>query len=383
MNIDVLHTDRDIVVAIKPRGVLSEEKPGEVTMPALLRQAVGPVWTVHRLDRAVGGVMVYARNKVAAARLSAALQSGELKKTYTAVASGTFSPREGELRDLLYHDARQNKTFVVEGARKGAKEAILRYRVLDEATVDGAPFTRVSIQLLTGRSHQIRVQLASRKHPLVGDGKYGSRQKAPYLALYATELTFPHPKNGRKTSFSAPVPGDFPWNIFGNAHYEIERKLLIAYPNAAELAALDGCRVKRILQTYLTAPDGEARRVREVREGDTVRYVYTLKKRVSMIRAVEEERPLTPDEYRSLLAEADPDLRPISKTRYAVPFEGKLLEIDLYDFWQDRATLEVELASESEALTVPSYIKVIREVTEDGRYKNVNLARNLPNDPLD
>lgn len=379
---DILHKDQDIVVAIKPRGVLSEEKEGDACMPALLAPQVGKVYTVHRLDRAVGGVMVYARHSRAAAKLSAAMQAGELKKIYTAVVSGDLSVKEGEWRDMLYHDARQNKTFVVSGERKGAKEAILRYRVTDKAAVNGVEFSRVSVELLTGRSHQIRVQFASRQHPLVGDGKYGSRVKTPYLSLYATELTFPHPRSGQKMSFSAPVPGDFPWDSFTSSHYEIERKFLIAYPDASVLTSLEGCRVKRIRQTYLQASEGETRRVREVHEGERVRYVYTLKKRVSMIRAVEEERSLTADEYQSLLAEADHTLRPILKTRYAVPFDGKTLEIDLYDFWQDRATLEVELESENEPLTLPSYIKVIREVTEDARYKNVNLARNLPNDPL-
>ena len=380
---DILYKDQDIVVVIKPRGVLSEEKADDACMPTLLAPQVGKVYTVHRLDRAVGGVMVYARHSRAAARLTAAMQAGELKKIYTAVVAGALLPGEGEWRDMLYHDARQNKTFVVSGERKGAKEAILRYRVTDKAAVNGVECSRVTVELLTGRSHQIRVQFASRRHALIGDGKYGSRVKAPYPSLYATELSFPHPKNGRKMSFSAPVPGDFPWNIFTSAHYEIERKFLIAYPDAAMLSSLAGCRVKRIRQTYLQAPEGETRRVREVREGERVRYVYTLKKRVSMIRAVEEEKELSAADYEQLLTEADAGLHPVCKTRYAIPYGDRVLEVDLYDFWQDRATLEVELESENEPLTLPSYIKVIREVTEDARYKNVNLARNLPTEPLE
>ncbi len=375
---EILYQDQDIVVAIKPRGVLSEEKPGEETMPSLLAAAVGRVLTVHRLDRAVGGVMVYARNSSAAAKLSAAIQAGELHKIYTAVVTGTPEVAEGEWRDYLYHDARQNKTFIADSARKGAKEAVLRYRVTDKKSANGVDFSRISVELLTGRSHQIRVQFASRRHPLVGDGKYGSRVKAPFLALFATELTFPHPKDGRKMSFSAPVPGDFPWNLFADAHFEIERKLLIAYPDAAMLERLEGCRVKQMVQTYLTAPKGETRRVRRVLEGERVGYVYTLKKRVSMIRAVEEERELTAAEYEALLGEADLALHPVKKTRFCVPFGGKTLEIDLYDFWQDRATLEVELEREDEELPLPPYVQVLRDVTEDARYKNVNLAREVP-----
>ena len=375
---EILYQDHEVVVAVKPRGVLSEDKPDEQTMPRLLAAEVGKVWAVHRLDRAVGGVMVYARTAKAAAAISAAVQAGTLHKIDTAIVTGTPDPAEGEWRDYLYHDARQNKTFIADRARKGAKEAVLRYRVTDRRSVDGQEFSRVSVELFTGRSHQIRVQFASRRHPLVGDGKYGSRQKAPFVALFATELSFPHPKNGRMMTFCAPVPNDFPWDLFTDAHYEIERKFLIDYPDTAALAALEGCRVKRVEQTYLTAPEGETRRVRKVREGERVRYVFTLKKRISMIRAIEEERELTADEYAVLLTEADPALRPIHKTRYAIPHGGKVAEIDVYDFWQDRATLEVELESESEAWQLPPYVRVLREVTEDARYKNVNLARELP-----
>lgn len=379
---EILYTDKDIVVAVKPRGVLSEAAAGQDSMPALLAPHVGETFTVHRLDRAVGGVMVYARNKTAAARLSAAIQAGDLHKTYTAIVTGVPESPAGEWRDYLYHDARQNKTFTVDRARKGAKEAILRYTALEQKSANGVDFSRISIELLTGRSHQIRVQLASRGFPLVGDGKYGSRVKAPFLALTATALSFPHPRDGRSMSFSAPVPQDFPWNVFVDSHYEIERKFLIAYPEVAALTATAECRIKHMVQTYLTAPEGETRRVREIREGDTVRYIRTVKRRVSAMRAVEEETELTRSEYDAALTDADPTRRSIVKTRYCIPYEGHVLEIDLYEFWQDRATLEVELTAEDEKFDLPAYLKIIREVTDDKRYKNVNLARILPNDPI-
>ena len=379
---EILHQDRDIVVVVKPRGILSEEKDGEESVPSLLYPQCGLVFAVHRLDRPVGGVMVYARNQKAAAALSAAVQRGELHKTYTAVVTGCPAQTKGEWRDLLYHDARQNKTFVVNTSRKGAKEAVLRYAVLSQKTQNGVAFSQISVELLTGRSHQIRVQFGSRGLPLVGDGKYGSRVKAPFLALAATKLSFPHPASGKKMDFAAPVPGDFPWSLFGSSQYEIERKFLIAYPDAELLRAAEGCRVKRMVQTYLLAPEGETRRVREVREGDAVRYVQTVKKRITMLRAVEEENDLTEAEYKAALTESDPARRPIEKTRFCIPFGGKLLEIDLYAFWQDRATLEVELEREDENFDVPSYIKILREVTDDKRYKNVNLAKELPTDPL-
>ena len=212
--IEILHQDRDLVVAVKPRGVLSEDHPSEDCMPALLRPLAGRVLTVHRLDRPVGGVMVYARNKKAAAALSAAVQSGTLKKTYTAVVTGTPTEPAGEWRDLLYHDARQNKTFVVSGARKGAKEAVLRYTLLEEKSANGVSFSRISIELLTGRSHQIRVQFGSRNLPLAGDGKYGSRDKGarvPSLMAYSLAFSL----GGKRISASVlPDASVYPWCLF-------------------------------------------------------------------------------------------------------------------------------------------------------------------------
>ena len=372
---EILFEDQYIVVAVKPRGVLSEAHANEENMPALLG---GNVYPVHRLDRTVGGVMVYARTREAAAKLSAAVQQNKLEKEYTAIVTGVPAPAEGELHDYLFKDSAKNKSFVVDSARKGAKEAILTYRTVDTRTHEENALTRVKIRLQTGRSHQIRVQFASRKHPLVGDGKYGSRVKAEYPALFATGLSFPHPKTGKKMQFSTPVPGDFPWSLFGTSQYEIERKYLIEYPDRVALESAEDVRVKRIEQTYLQATTGETRRVRKMTEKGGTRYIETRKYRVSDLRATEEEKELTAAEYDTLLALADPMLRPIFKTRYAIPYKGHVIEVDLYDFWQDRATAEVELASEEEAVELPPYLHVIREVSDDKRYKNVNLARELP-----
>lgn len=372
---EILFEDKYLVVAVKPRGVLSEHHEREENMPALLG---GNVFPVHRLDRTVGGVMVYAKTREAAAKLSAAVQQNRLEKEYTAIVAGVPAPAEGEMRDYLFKDSAKNKSFVVDGARKGAKEAILTYHTLDTCTHEGSALSRVKIRLQTGRSHQIRVQLASRQHPLVGDGKYGSRIKAEYPALFATGLAFPHPRSGKKMQFSTPVPGDFPWRLFGTSQYEIERKYLIEYPNVATLEAAEGVRVKRIEQTYLLADKGETRRVRKMTEKGVTRYIETRKYRVSDLRATEEEKELSAAEYDTLLALADPDLRPICKTRYAIPYAGHVVEVDLYDFWQDRATAEVELADEKEAVELPPFLRVIREVSDDKRYKNVNLARELP-----
>ena len=372
---EILFEDKYIVVAVKPRGVLSESHEREENMPALLG---GGVYPVHRLDRTVGGVMVYAKTREAAAKLSAAVQQNRLEKEYTAILSGVPVPAEGELRDYLFKDSATNKSFVVDSARKGAKEAILSFRTVDTCMHEGDTLARVKIRLQTGRSHQIRVQFASRKHPLVGDGKYGSRIKAQNPALFATGLCFPHPKTGKKMQFSTPVPGDFPWGLFGTSQYEIERKYLIEYPDTQVLSLAEGVRVKRIEQIYLLAAPGEVRRVRKMTEKGSVRYIETRKCRVSDLRATEEERELSAAEYDALLALADPALRPICKTRYAIPYAGHTVEVDLYDFWQDRATAEVELADEGERVALPPYLHVIREVSDDKRYKNVNLARELP-----
>lgn len=372
---EILFEDQYIVVAVKPRGVLSEAHEREENMPALLG---GNVYPVHRLDRTVGGVMVYAKTREAAAKLSAAVQQNKLEKEYTAIVSGVPAPAEGEMCDYLFKDSAKNKSFVVDRARKGAKQAILTYRTVDTCTDGENALTRVKIRLQTGRSHQIRVQFASRTHPLVGDGKYGSRVKAEYPALYATALSFPHPKTGKKMQFSTPVPGDFPWNLFGTSQYEIERKYLIEYPDTAVLESAEGVRVKRIEQTYLLAAEGETRRVRKMTEMGVTRYIETRKYRVSDLRATEEEKELSAAEYDALLALADPALHPIRKMRYAIPYAGHVVEVDLYDFWQDRATAEVELADESEAVELPPYLRVICDVTADKRYKNVALARELP-----
>lgn len=376
---EILFEDNYIIVCIKPRGVLSEAHASDENMPALLG---GSVYPVHRLDRNVGGVMVYAKTKAAAAALSGAVLAGELHKAYTAIVTGTPQPETGTLRDFLYHDARMNKTFPVKGERKGAKEALLDYTVTANKSANGVDFSRLEIKLQTGRTHQIRVQFASRAWPLVGDGKYGSRVKAAYPALYATSLSFPHPKSGKLMQFSAPVPGDFPWDLFGDAHYEIEQKFLIAYPDIDVLRAADGVRISRIEQTYLVALAGETRRVRKMSQNGQVRYIETIKRRVSDLRAVEEERDLDEAQYVALLQEADPTRHPVCKTRYAIPFGGHTVEVDVYDFWQDRATVEVELSGEQEAFSLPDYLHVIRDVTADHRYKNVNLAKELPKEAL-
>ena len=203
MDIQMLYSDADIYVCRKPVGVVSEETANGTGLADWLReQNGGYIGVVHRLDRGVGGVMVYARNKKAAAKLSAAVQARTLEKTYLAIVHGKPTESAATLTDLLYHDRIKNKTFVVDRARNGVKEAILDYETL--RTYEQEPLGTVSllrIKLHTGRTHQIRVQFSSRGLPLLGDRKYGARSQCE-IALFCHRLNFLHPVTGKRMTFS-------------------------------------------------------------------------------------------------------------------------------------------------------------------------------------
>ena len=205
MDISVLFEDAHILVVVKPPMLVCESTAKKDGLADLLsEQTGGYIGTVHRLDRGVGGVMVYAKTPVAAAKLSAAVAARELKKEYLAVVRGAPEPEMGEMRDLLFHDRRQNKTFVVERQRAGVKEAILEYDMVDRlTTARGEECSLVHVLLHTGRTHQIRVQFASRGHTLLGDGKYGARGDNRPIALFAKRLTFLHPVTQKKMEFEA------------------------------------------------------------------------------------------------------------------------------------------------------------------------------------
>lgn len=162
---------------------------------------------------------------------------------------------------------------------------------------------------------------------------------------------------------------------------EIERKFLIRMPDIATLTAQPGCRVLELVQTYLAAPQGVTARVRQCREGARLTWWRTEKRRLSDKTAIENEAEIEETTYRAALATADPTRRPIEKRRYAIPYAGHILEIDVYPFWEDCAILEVELQSEDEAFALPPYLTLIREVTADRRYKNAQLAKHIPPDP--
>ena len=208
MEIRQLYSDRELTVCVKPVGVDAEKE-----LPALLREQVGgEVFCVHRLDRPVGGLMLFARTQRAAAALSAQIAAGEMDKRYLAVVQGR-PEAEAELVDLLFHDKAKNKSYVVTRPRRGVKEARLRYRLL--AQREG--LSLLAIQLETGRSHQIRVQFASRGMPLAGDGRYGSSCRDAPLALWCGALDLSHPKSGERLHFSLSPESDiWPWTLFAD-----------------------------------------------------------------------------------------------------------------------------------------------------------------------
>ena len=211
MDTVILFQDSEVLVCLKPAGVLSETGG----MPERLeKETDGSIYCVHRLDRAVGGVMVYARTREAAAALSASIAAGRMEKRYLAVVCGCPEEERARLKDLLYHDASRNKSYVVRRMRRGVREAELSYERLATAEADGKTLSLLGVTLFTGRSHQIRVQFASRGLPLTGDGRYGSPVRDCEIALWASSLAFPHPVTGKEMRFSAPPPERFPWILF-------------------------------------------------------------------------------------------------------------------------------------------------------------------------
>lgn len=205
----IVYQDERIVVAVKPNGVLSTDEPGG--MPSLLRQTLGTdcIRTVHRLDAQTGGLMVFARSRKAAALLSEQVRERQFSKGYLAVVHGVPQPPAGQLRDLLGRDSVRRVTFVADTPSAETREALLDYETLDSS----GSLSLVQVHLHTGRTHQIRVQFASRKHPLWGDGKYGSRVKGA-IALQSCGLQFVHPDTGRIMNFTLPLPDTAPWNLF-------------------------------------------------------------------------------------------------------------------------------------------------------------------------
>ena len=207
--------DENIIICVKPAGVLSQFSEKDENMISILNEYFEKsekncqAYPVHRLDRETSGLIVYAKNSRAAAKLSEQIAKNEIKKRYFAVIKGSPEEKSGVLKDLLFRDKQKNKSYVVKRKRGGVKEASLEYEVIGES--DG--MSLVDILLHTGRTHQIRVQFSSRKMPLFGDGRYGGG--GGNLALFAHTLEFCHPVSGERMVFSEkPDMTVDPWNMF-------------------------------------------------------------------------------------------------------------------------------------------------------------------------
>ena len=206
---EILFENRECLACVKEPGILSQKgKPGEKDMVTLLQKqhsGFGGIYLIHRLDKEVGGVMVFGKTHGAAELLASASENHKLCKEYLAVVQGVPEQAEGELKDYLARSDALRKTVTVDKSFRGAKEARLSYRVVEtKETAEGA-LTLVQIRLHTGRNHQIRVQFSSRGLPIVGDERYGSGGEQ--MALWAFRLTFPDPCGGNKTVMKLPSGG--------------------------------------------------------------------------------------------------------------------------------------------------------------------------------
>ena len=200
---EIICNNDEFVTVIKPFGISSQEN-GRDGLPDIIKRELqlSEIYTVHRLDTVTSGVMVYAKTKKAAAVLSKGITDGTFQKEYLAVVHGEVSPEKGIMEDFLFKDSRKNKSFVVKSERKGVKKASLEYEVTEVKN----GLSLVKIKLHTGRTHQIRVQFSSRRHPVYGDGKYGASDNIPFIALFSHRISFISPENGERVSFVSPRP---------------------------------------------------------------------------------------------------------------------------------------------------------------------------------
>ena len=214
MTPEILYEDKYLVVAVKPVGYLSEPGPGK-NFPALLQELLGkPVFTVHRLDKIVGGVMVFAKDSKTAGKLANLVAQRDIGKEYLAILRGVPQEEEAILEDLLFRDAAKNKTYVVKRMRKGVRDASLHYRLMGTAEQEEQRLSLVRVRLHTGRTHQIRVQFASRQLPLLGDIRYGSKDKSCEASLWSWRLSFKHPVTGETVDCKRLPDAKYPWSLF-------------------------------------------------------------------------------------------------------------------------------------------------------------------------
>ena len=208
----IIYQDTDVLVCEKPPRVLSTDEPGG--LPELVRQELNmpeaDVRTVHRLDRVVSGLMVLARNAKSASELSRQIREDVFQKEYLAVVHGCPDVEQGTLTDLLLRDKARKMTMVVTQPGKGVQDAVLEYEVVAKTEC----MSKVQILLKTGRTHQIRVQFASRGMPLVGERKYSTLEDDCEIALWSHKIGFFHPATGEWMEFSLEPPESYPWSSF-------------------------------------------------------------------------------------------------------------------------------------------------------------------------
>ena len=213
MDIKILYEDEYLLFALKPVGVLSESD-SQNSVLTLLKDALGKdVYPVHRLDRDVGGVMVFAKTAECAAALSSMVAKNLIEKRYIAVVCGT-PEQSGVFEDLLFKDSSKNKTYVVKRKRKGVREAKLEYELKGTLKDGESELSLVEIKLHTGRTHQIRVQFSSRKMPVLGDGRYGGKCSKRKIALRSYQVSFEHPFKKEQICIRSDAPDEYPWNLF-------------------------------------------------------------------------------------------------------------------------------------------------------------------------
>ena len=223
MKINILHEDDDIIVCVKPAGMPTQpDRSNDEDMESYLKNYLYEKYemdeepyiaVLHRLDRPVGGIMVFAKSRDAASRLSDQITGGQVVKYYQAVLMGELPEEAGTLEDYLVRDGKTNTSKVVSENTKGAKRAELEYEVLDVFETDEGILSYVLIRLITGRHHQIRVQTASRGAGIYGDTKYNpqfmkTKRRYQEIALYSTRLEFSHPVTGEWMVFKQEPEGD-------------------------------------------------------------------------------------------------------------------------------------------------------------------------------
>ena len=212
---NILYEDKDIIICTKKVGMLSEISASHTSLANEVQSLFGYCGIIHRLDTNVGGAILYAKNKKSATVFSRLVSNGELNKEYLAIVHGVPDEKEGIFTDLLFKDSSKNKVFPVKRMRKGVKEAKLGYELIETVINDNMKLSLVKIKLFTGRSHQIRVQFSSRRMPLAGDGKYGSKDNKCTISLWSHRLSFLHPLTQEEVSVTSfPDAMSYPWNLF-------------------------------------------------------------------------------------------------------------------------------------------------------------------------